>query len=66
MTRKDYVLLAIAINDIRQYIPGVEPDGSHKDLLDGVEYAAESIADALARDNPRFDKERFMCACGVV
>ncbi len=55
MTRKDYVLLAEAIkncnvNDDEQF---------------GVDACAECIADALAADNPRFDRARFLKAAGV-
>lgn len=55
MTRKDYVLLAEAIkncnvNDDEQF---------------GVDACAECIADALAADNPRFDRARFLKDAGV-
>lgn len=61
MTRKDYVLLATALASVK---PGPEP------LMRSIERAqhakdCEAIADALA-ENPRFDRERFLKACGVV
>ena len=50
MSRKDYTLIALAI-----FSP---------ELLDSQEAAreliAESIADALAAENERFDREKFL------
>lgn len=52
MTRKDYVLIAQAIADV---------------WCDSQAQAdiADSIANALEADNPRFDRARFLDACGV-
>lgn len=57
MTRKDYVLLAEHINPLvilarRKVLTGFE-------ILDYV----GSLADALERDNPNFDADRFKQAC---
>jgi len=55
MTRKDYVAIAAAFKN-----------ADKRD--DGETIAAsvmENIADAMARDNPRFDRARFLKACGV-
>ena len=58
LTRKDYVLIARAVNDAR--------NASERELAerDGIDAAVEYIADALATDNPRFDRTMFMLACG--
>lgn len=58
MTRKDYVLLAAALRNAQP--PEPEP----------IERAAwlrtvYSVADALMRDNPRFDPVRFHKAAGL-
>lgn len=55
MTRKDYVLIASALREVYH---------SHTDTLirSGVLSAADSIASALANDNPRFDRARFCLA----
>ena len=54
MTRKDYVLLANAI------AKGIDDANGANGL---TAYAIiERIADALASDNPRFDRERFIVA----
>jgi hypothetical protein len=60
MTRRDYVAIAAIIQDQR---------ANHaKDGL-AVQYTLDDIADDLARlmsrDNPRFDRERFLRAAGV-
>lgn len=62
MTRKDYVLLAEAINGVQQNWRG-EDDLAR--LVRGAVYnVAERIALELAKDNPRFDYRKFMEACG--
>lgn len=63
MTRKDYVALAEAFIAAREDIRNKEDVPG--ELLDGVSYAAEHVADALARDNRAFDRERFLRAAGV-
>jgi hypothetical protein len=55
MTRKDYQLIADAL---RRSHP--EP-GICTQWMDAV----LSICDALAQDNPRFNRERFLKAAGV-
>lgn len=57
MTRKDYVAIAAAIKPLTHH--------SHTDRAI-VEVVAINIAKALERDNPRFDYNRFLVACGVV
>lgn len=64
MTRKDYVLLAEAIRAARNDVLSKEGPNP-EDLLDGIAYAAEHIADALALDNPAFRREMFLAASGV-
>ena len=54
MTRKDYELIARALANT--------PDGG--DVKSQWEECVSAIADALARDNPRFSRERFYKACG--
>ena len=55
MTRKDYVAIAAAIKD-----------AGERFNMDGAgNYLAHQLAALLARDNPRFDRARFLAACGV-
>lgn len=53
MTRKDYVLLAQAIRGSFAAVKNAEQQN-------GVKTAAERLSDALAADNPRFDRTRFL------
>ena len=59
MTRKDYVLIAAALAKAK---PARWHDGAQT-----AQHCADCtyIADALAQDNPRFDRERFLKAAGV-
>lgn len=56
MTRKDYVLIAGAL--YQEWKDGV--DGLSVAACRHVEQIAASLADALAQDNPRFDREHFL------
>ena len=55
MTRKDYVAIAEAIAKADRYDDG---EMIAADII-------ERIADCMIRDNPRFDRARFLKACGV-
>ena len=57
MTRKDYILIAEAFKSAAEAVDYPERLGA---LL-----AANEIAHRLERDNPRFDRPRFMAACGL-
>lgn len=63
MTRKDYVAIAAALKAARMntYTSGAVVQ-TH---LHAVNSTAAQIADVMARDNPRFDRGRFLKACGV-
>lgn len=58
MTRKDFKAIAVAIKD----------SASHSDGTPGSNYtlriAASQIADVFEADNPRFDRSKFLTACG--
>lgn len=56
MTRKDYVIIAAVIASQR------DQDPDTKIMLDCM---AGLFADALARDNSRFNRTRFLEACGA-
>lgn len=55
MTKKDYVLIAAAIKAASN-APGYPQRNA---------FVAFALADALQRDNPRFDRAKFLAACGV-
>jgi hypothetical protein len=56
MTRKDYQLIAQVFANVGEMVELSETIGA--DL-------ARNLADALQADNPRFDRARFLVACGV-
>ncbi len=56
MTRKDYELIAAAIAGMPTHAPA---------LRTTQDSAARTLADALARTNPRFNRARFLEACKV-
>jgi hypothetical protein len=60
MTRKDFVLIA---ESFRYSLSSLD-EGSVSFMV--VCVAAENMANALRRSNPRFDRERFLTACGVI
>lgn len=55
MTRKDYVLIASVLNKFTA-------EGGITVERDAMAY---DLADALATDNPRFNRETFLVAAGV-
>ena len=64
MTKKDFELIAGAVRDI--YWRAVNDNGMDEDQAEEPrELAAYALADALATTNPRFDRARFLAACGV-
>ena len=67
MTRKDYVMIAETIRELLADIDR-EPPGMREVLTGeriGVRSVALRLADQLRQDNPRFDRTRFIEACGL-
>jgi hypothetical protein len=64
MTKKDYELIASIIKDYIDYSYNVE-DTDDFIVHDYAERIAYKMAETLASKNPRFDKEKFLKACGV-
>jgi hypothetical protein len=62
MTRKDYIVIAEAlrITANRTRIDEKVEGGTYPHATSGVMAASEEIADALARDNRRFNREHFL------
>jgi hypothetical protein len=59
VTRKDYVLIADTLANLMSDFNNCGDDSVSLSLV------AEELADTLAKDNPRFDRDRFLTACGV-
>jgi hypothetical protein len=69
MTRKNYVLIASALSDARSFVeqcnegPGEVATAKRTEATLALVVATERLADALALDNERFDRQRFIAAC---
>lgn len=67
MTRKDYVLIAETLRELLADIDRESP-GMREVLRGermGVASVARRLAEQLRQDNPRFDRTRFIEACGL-
>ena len=73
MTRKDYVAIAGAIRTVTDELDtslseAVSNEDPHfweiNKSFRTVQHIARRIANVMEADNPRFDSERFMTACG--
>lgn len=60
MTRKDYELIARVISSIYK-----DFDCSPSEDTVSLSVIAEELADSLQGENPRFNRELFLTACGV-
>lgn len=58
MTRKDYELIAEVIKTARKVETG-------EVVLVSVEHLTNTLATELEIENPRFNRARFLSACGV-
>ena len=65
MTRKDFELIAKVLKEARDSSMYHVPNGSESPFIHGINNAAYVLANALATTNPRFDRARFLAACGV-
>lgn len=66
MTRKDYQLIAASVHRSMQ-AHGIG-NKSTREVAGGdkaLRLVATDLAASLAHDNPRFDRARFLAACGV-
>ena len=61
MTRKDYIIIANSLLITRKgYSRAWNPDASL-----AFDMVCENLADVFTKDNPKFDREKFLEACGV-
>lgn len=61
MTKKDYVKVAAMMKKLRKATGVYNAEGRTLVLAKDVE---DGLADIFAEDNPLFDRERFIKACG--
>lgn len=65
MTRKDYELIAGAVSRSRM-AKTLDADAKRRGAAeDALRLVAIDLAATLAHDNPRFDRDRFLKACGL-
>ena len=65
MTRKDFQLIADVVKQLRTFEAHdveMSEDVARAVRLSSV---ADALASALATTNPRFDRDRFLTACGI-
>lgn len=62
MSKKDHVLIAATLTTMKRQPIEKDDDIVWNTAVQGVIYA---MANALARDNPQFNKQTFLFACGI-
>lgn len=65
MTKKDYELIAKALRSGFMTQPP-SPMSSEVDIYDNYRIIVDHMTKALERTNPRFNRDKFMDACGVL
>lgn len=66
MTKKDYVLIAAAMSSSKPNRMHIAASAEYKDGCENqFRLACDMLATALQRENDRFDRTRFLAACGV-
>lgn len=59
MSKKDYVAVA---KELKLLVQDIRVNGEAKDA---VRETIKALAEDFGDDNPRFDREKFLAACGV-
>jgi hypothetical protein len=69
MTKKDYIAIAQCLRMTRPVMNsmyyGIMSEESYARANATVDDAAQHLCAHMERDNPRFDRARFLAACGV-
>lgn len=70
MTKKDYELIAQALGEQIGFESEKDTYGDwtldyKEGFTDGLKRACEVLAEVLEGDNPKFNRARFLTACGV-
>lgn len=72
MTRKHYVQIAQAFQEAIERIYSEKTDWRRINLkeyeenqLGGFRYAVETVCNVMEKDNPRFNKEKFIETCFI-
>ena len=62
MTKKDYELVAEAVRQTGLQFVDDEDEVSYTEVLEEI---ATRLANSFRSENERFDREKFMTACGI-
>ena len=70
MSKKHYIKIASLLAAFKRVAETEKSgDARMRGISDGAAWAAEvlahNLADVFAADNPKFDADKFMAACGV-
>jgi hypothetical protein len=72
MTRKDYESIALVLRSERERSLAGPPPGEYasdviaeQQGIDVLDRVAHALAVEFKADNPRFDRDRFLIACGA-
>lgn len=69
MTRKDYEIIAAGIKEQVDFIKSAADFATNPDAIKAakatVENTAGNIAFKLGQQNPRFNRDTFLTACGI-
>jgi hypothetical protein len=63
MTKKDYIAFAKEMKAMHDHYSNQEMNNT--EFYDFHNEYCDAIANVLAADNPRFNREKFLKACGV-
>jgi hypothetical protein len=66
MTRKDFVLIAEAVKEVREKVVLTHPTEEHDKARELLDLVTRRIAWRLGQTNDRFDYQRFQNACGMI
>lgn len=58
MSKNNYVAIAATIKNIRELCQA-------KEAREAITYIASDLAREFVKDNPRFDSDKFLRACGL-
>lgn len=64
MSRKDFEAIAESIK--LSVVQATTVTKNHGDRIQAIHITARNLANVLAANNPRFDRARFLAACGIV
>jgi len=65
LTKKDFMMIATTIASHHDTIEACDGDFYEGGRYDAANNIAWKLADYFATQNPRFDRSRFMKACGL-